>query len=89
MKCELCDDILESVNDLKKHMKSHPFKHASFKHVECDFVGGSKETMEVHLGKYHSENFECALCDHKDKSLENLETHLFTCEILLCDDCKM
>ena len=29
------------------------------------------------------------ITEYEVKSLESLETHLFTCEILSCDDCKM
>ena len=36
--------------------------------------------MEVHLGKFHSEQYDCGLCDYVATSLENIETHLFTCE---------
>ena len=44
---------------------------------------------EKRLWKYASENFECGLCEHTEKSLDSLETHLFTCKIFLCDDCKV
>jgi hypothetical protein len=43
--------------------------------------------MEVHLGKYHSDKFECGLCGFETKDLQTLETHLFTCEIYMCYDC--
>ena len=43
--------------------------------------------MEVHLGKYHSENFECGLCNLETNDLETLETHLFTCELFICYRC--
>ena len=41
--------------------------------------------MEVHLGKHHSEKYECGLCDFEAGNLENLETHLNTCEVFQCD----
>ena len=41
--------------------------------------------MEVHLGKHHSEKNECGLCDFEAGNLENLETHLNTCEFFQCD----
>ena len=51
-----------------------------------------KKNMEVHLGKHHSEKYECGLCDFGAGSLENLETHLNTCEVFQCnwdkDKCK-
>ena len=52
---------------------------------DCDFVGKSKLTMAVHIGKNHSEEFDCGLCDLETNSLQNLETHLKTCEAYECD----
>ena len=60
---------------------------AKFKCEECDFVGGSQMTMEVHLGRAHSEHFECGLCEYESKSKEHLEMHLFTCETFICNNC--
>ena len=37
--------------------------------------------MEVYLGKAHSENFECGLCESEMEDLETLELHLFTCDV--------
>ena len=39
--------------------------------------------MEVHIGKC-SETFECGLCDEKFNKLNDLETHLNTCEVYEC-----
>ena len=44
-------------------------------------------TMEVHVGKMHSENFECGLCDNKFKDIEALNMHMATCEIYECNGC--
>jgi hypothetical protein len=65
-------------------MKTHSYKSALFKCEECEFFGTNHLTMEVHLGKEHSANFECGLCEVEAKDLENLEMHLFTCEIYEC-----
>ena len=43
--------------------------------------------MEVHIGKKHSDQFDCGICDLEIKSLENLKIHLSTCEIYKCDCC--
>ena len=45
--------------------------------------------MEVHLGKFDSEQYDCGLCDYVATRLENLETHLFTCETYQCDKCDI
>ena len=42
---------------MKNQIKTHSYMQAKFKYKECDFVGGSQMTMEVHLGKAHSEHF--------------------------------
>ena len=72
---------------MKQHMKTHSYKKCEYKCEECDFCGTNKMTMEVHLGKMHSENFECGLCDTVAKDLESLELHLFTCETFKCECC--
>jgi uncharacterized C2H2 Zn-finger protein len=87
--CERCDEMFESEKDLKKHMKRHSYKLATWKCVECDFVGGCEETMHVHVGKQHSEKFECSLCDYEALTIEDLETHLLTSEIYECGKCKI
>ena len=41
--------------------------------------------MEVHMGKMHTETFECGLCELEAGSLASLEVYLNTCEIFQCD----
>ena len=67
-------------------MRIHSYKEAIFK---CEFIGESKYTMDVHIGKHHAEDFECGLCDLNTKTLEDLETHLFLCEIYKCSGCDV
>ena len=43
--------------------------------------------MEVHLGRVHADVQECGLCDFQAKNSEELELHLFTCEIFKCSRC--
>ena len=52
-------------------------------------MGENKYTMEVHIGKYHAVDFECALCEFKAKSLDELELHMFTCEVYMCETCEI
>ena len=68
----------------KKHMKTHSYKQVEFRCEECDFFGETPFTMEVHLGKSHSDHFECGLCEFVATDLEKLEMHLFTCKIYQC-----
>ena len=85
--CELCEKQFVNAGDMKRHMKTHSFKSAKFKCEDCDFVGQSQETMEVHIGKTHTDTFECGLCEQDVGNVENLETHLHTCEIYRCRRC--
>ena len=87
-KCDLCDEKFRNSSDLKRHLKTHSFKQAKFKCLDCEFVGENQVTMAVHIGKSHTEIFECGLCDFESKTLENLETHLFTCENYICTSCQ-
>ena len=73
---------------MKKHMKRHSYKEARYKCDDCDFVGESGLTMDVHIGKHHSENHECGLCNFEAKDQENLETHLTSCEMYECGGCN-
>ena len=68
-------------------MRNHSFKEVKFKCEDCDFVGQSRETMEVHIGKSHTDNFECGLCELTFGNIGKLETHLNTCEVYRCRKC--
>ena len=85
--CELCEKKFNNSNDFKKHMKTHSYKEARFKCEDCDFVGKCLETMEIHLGKSHTDTFECGLCEKDLGNLENLSIHIQTCEIYRCRRC--
>ena len=67
-------------------MKSHSYKETNFKCEDCNFCGLNELSMEVHFGKNHS---ECGLCEYKAQDLEELELHLFTCEIYECYKCEL
>ena len=62
-KCELCDQQFENNKEMKKYMETHSYKQANFRCEDCDFVGTNKCTMEVHIGKVHSDDFECGMCE--------------------------
>ena len=81
--CENCDFVSENEANLKTHITEEHEKCN-----DCDFVGGNNHTIDVHVGKVHSEYLECGLCEFKADNLENLEMHLFTCEIYECNNCK-
>ena len=42
---------------------------------------------DVHIGKSHTDNFECGLCEKEFGNLEMLTVHLQTCEIYRCRRC--
>ena len=64
-------------------------KKATLKCLDCDFFLENERTMEVYIGKSHSEILESGICEHKADDLEALETHLFTCELFRCNHCKL
>ena len=55
----------------------------------CDFLGENRDTMEVHIGKKHTDTFECGLCKFAAGNVDNLELHLATCEIYECHECEI
>ena len=86
--CEFCDLELKSESDMKMHLKiSHTYSETKFKCEDCDFCCVNELTMEVHHGKCHTDDFECGLCDYKAENIENLQTHLITCESYECENC--
>ena len=88
LKCHICDIDLKDSKEMKKHMMTHSYKKAGkLKCKDCEFLGDNKYSMEVHIGKYHSDKFECGLCDDTMKTLSELEVHLFTCEVYKCFNC--
>ena len=48
---------------MKRNLKNHSYKEAKFKCEDCAFIGQRHESMDVHVGKYHTDNFECVLCE--------------------------
>jgi hypothetical protein len=89
--CELCEENFENVRELKKHMIIHSLEGTIFGQLackECRFLGDNFETMEVHNGKCCVSDFYCGLCEMKADTLENLETHLVSCEVYECEECE-
>ena len=44
-------------------------------------------TKLIHVSRKHSEKFECELCKYEAQDLENLDLHMFTCEMYRCEKC--
>ena len=83
--------LIKNKRDFKHHVIS---KHSTtnignetYKCNECDFVAYYK-TLEVHLGKTHTEKFECGLCENNFANHKTLEMHLKTCEIYKTRYCQ-
>eukprot|EP00092_Neocalanus_flemingeri_P059010 GFUD01070439.1.p1 GENE.GFUD01070439.1~~GFUD01070439.1.p1 ORF type:complete len:313 (+),score=42.55 GFUD01070439.1:267-1205(+) len=89
--CDLCEKNFKSVREMKIHRNTHSFQSSNnekqFNCEECDFVTENVESMEVHIGKCCYEYYECGLCENRFDCLENLETHLTTCEVYECGFC--
>ena len=73
--CHLFENKCEKIYELKKHLITHSYKEAQYIYSECNFVCQNKVSMEVHIGKQHSEKFE--------RGFDNLELHLTTCEMYI------
>jgi hypothetical protein len=73
--CDICGKEFKTATEMKKHIKSHSYKQAKFKCDDCDFVC----CMEVHIGKEHSDIFECGLCQFEAQNFENLDIQLNLC----------
>ena len=85
--CELCEAKLSSEKEMKEHLRLHTYKKSTFKCEDCDYTSENFLTMEVHVGKQHSENFECGLCSYEAKDIEALNLHLTIYQIYVCEDC--
>ena len=85
--CDLCDEKLDDEKEMRLHMKGHAYFEAKFRCEDCDYWSQNYLTMELHVGKNHSESVECGLCDYKADNLNTLKIHHATCEIYECDNC--
>ena len=85
--CELCDFEAKNKSELKKHLKMHSYKAVNLQCRECHYFCETELEMDVHIGKKHSDKFECGICEFEVTTLENLKTHLTTCERYKCEHC--
>ena len=67
--------LFETKRELKIHSYTHSFTDTRTKQIceNCDFESNIIETMEVHIGKCRTKDFECGFCEAKLAELENLE----------------
>ena len=92
-RCSFCEKTFRKKDDFKHHVIE---KHSStkipdtqtYKCNSCEFIARNYKSLEVHLGKAHTEIFECGLCENEFNNLECLEIHLKTCEIYQCRHCQ-
>ena len=71
-KCDLCEKILKSTSEMRKHIASHSHKNTKFQCDDCEFIGGNDATMQVHIGKHNTDKFECGLCYIEETNQESL-----------------
>ena len=86
--CDFCDEKCNSKMNLERHLKEHSYKTLRYKCEHCDFLFNDMMSLDVHVGRKHSGNFECGICGFEAKSEENLNIHLHTCETFTCDFCN-
>ena len=91
-KCRNCDFETNSEKGLKQHTsKKHTKSEDMGKRLFCErckHAFSNSETLAVHIGKNHTDDFKCGLCERCFETKENLETHLNTCEVFQCTKCK-
>ena len=87
--CELCDFVAKNKSELKSYLKTHSYKSVNFKCKECEQFCETEIEMEVHIGKKHSDQFDCGICGFEIKTLEDLNIHLTTCEMYKCEECDL
>ena len=91
-KCRNCDFETNSEKGLKQHTsKKHTKSEDKGKKLFCEHckhVFNNSETLAVHIGKNHTDNLKCGLCERFFETKENLEIHLNTCEVFQCTKCK-
>ena len=98
IKCDICDEKFKYLDDkqwekerIDEHRIAHSYTSGSslqFKCEECNFWGPNRLTMEMHVRRKHSELISCGMCMLVVKSEDILETHLVTCEIYKCNECR-
>ena len=85
--CEVCDNTLKNKKEAVEHLRTHAYRKSTFKCESCDFWCENFLTMEVHIGRLHSEQIECGLCNYEANNIDNLNLHIATCEIYTCEAC--
>ena len=79
---QICEKNIKIEQEMKTHLETRSYIRPVFK---CKFCSENELTMEVQQGKHQDLNFECEFLAHTE---EDLDLHIFTCEIYLCDDCS-
>ena len=47
---------MQNSHEMKKHLLTHSYKEANYKCSDCDFASDHIISIDVHIGKCHSEN---------------------------------
>ena len=88
--CHICEYEWKNCKEIRIHMDIHALEitiFGDFQCKDCRFIGDSIETMEVHIGKCLPDELFNGLCEWKSDNLENLKTHLTSCEVYECQQC--
>ena len=86
----LCEKTFTSYTTFRSHKYEHSNwdkESNTYTCKDCKFVSKSKRTYLVHIGKSHSQPYECGICNSEFKTSEDIETHLSTCEVYRCKSC--
>ena len=87
--CTKCGEIFDTGREQKIHVYTHSYTSEAkmIKCKNCDFETKSEYTIEVHVAKCRTKNFECGLCEETFVKEVDLEIHLRTCETYECSNC--
>ena len=85
--CDFCDHESFSEEIMRRHLKEHTYTNLKYKCGDCEFLAEDEFSLDIHAGRVHSGNYECAICGFSGKDIGELEMHLHTCEKFTCTYC--
>ena len=83
--CVKCDLQAKSITELQHHTQSEygeiPIDNVNTNQLRnqcniCSFIGVSEEALQTHKSKYHSQLYECNVCDYFTENKSHLRQHI-------------
>ena len=70
--CDFCDHESFNENVMRRHLKEHSYTNLKYKCGDCEFLAEDEFSLDIHSGRVHSGNFECAICGFSGKDIGEL-----------------